>query len=82
MDINNSVDIDFQREINVRNKTIDDLKIMLFCELNNMAIRPILCRELETKFTIEEIESVFDRVAGKLKERDEIEPKYQTSQSH
>ena len=49
------------------NKAIDDFKIRFFCELNNRVVRPIFSKQIQSKFTIDDIKSIFDEIVEQLK---------------
>lgn len=49
------------------NKAIDDFKIRFFCELNNRVVRPIFSKQIQPKFTIDGIKSIFDEIVEQLK---------------
>lgn len=50
------------------NKAIDDFKIRFFCELNNRVVRPIFSKQIQSKFTIDDIKSIFDEIVEQLRE--------------
>ena len=49
------------------NKAIDDFKIRFFCELNNRVVRPIFSKQIQSKFTIDDIKSIFDEIVEQLR---------------
>ena len=49
------------------NKAIDDFKIRFFCELNNRVVRPIFSKQIQSKFTIDGIKSIFDEIVEQLR---------------
>ena len=49
------------------NKAIDDFKIRFFCELNNRVVRPIFSKQIQSKFTIDDIKSIFYVIVEQLK---------------
>lgn len=51
----------------VRCKAIDDFKIRFFCELNNRVVRPIFSKQIQSKFTIDDIKSIFDEIVEQLR---------------
>lgn len=49
------------------NNAIDDFKIRFFCELNNRVVRPIFSKQIQSKFTIDDIKSIFDEIVEQLR---------------
>ena len=49
------------------NNAIYDLKINFFCELNNRVVRPIFSKQIQSKFTIDDIKSIFDEMVEQLR---------------
>lgn len=49
------------------NNAIDDFKIRFFCKLNNRVVRPIFSKQIQSKFTIDDIKSIFDEIVEQLR---------------